>query len=234
MGRPWAPPRSHGRPATAVALAGAPPSGHRRLLRETAIAAGPCAPYVPRMGRRFDRRGGRAGGGASQRQLRVGELIRRALSDVLARGEIHDPDLSETSITVGEVRASPDLKVATAHVLPLGGRDADAAIEALRRNRHEIRRQVARQVTLKFSPELRFRIDDTFERLDAARRLFDDERVRRDVEVRDVESDAEDVLEPGDEAPWEDADWAPPEGWPGEDEAGPATDGGWEPGRGTR
>ena len=68
------------------------------------------------------------GPGPSQRQLRVGELIRRRLSEVLARGEIHDPDLNAMSITVGEVRASPDLKVATAYVLPLGGKDRDAAI----------------------------------------------------------------------------------------------------------
>ena len=163
------------------------------------------------MARRFDRRAERVdskGSGASQRQLRVGELIRRALSDVLARGEIHDPDLSEASITVGEVRASPDLKVATVHVLPLGGRDADGTIEALNRNRREIRRQLAREVTLKFSPELRFRIDDTFDRLDAARRLFADERVRRDVEAE------LDDAEGGAGAPWDDPGWEPPEGWP--------------------
>ena len=179
------------------------------------------------MARRFDNRGGReGGGGASQRQLRVGELIRRALSDVLARGEIHDPDLSETSITVGEVRASPDLKVATAHVLPLGGRGAEAAIEALRRNRHEIRRQVARQVSLKFAPELRFRVDDTFDRLDAARRLFEDETVRRDVE---------EGAEAHDGAPWDDdADWSPPDGWPEEGGDAPAAPGARGSGPGSR
>ena len=134
------------------------------------------------MARRFDRN---AGGGPSQRQLRVGELIRRRLSEVLARGEVHDPDLSGMSITVGEVQASADLKVATAHVLPLGGRGAEVLLEALHRNRHEIRRQVAKGVALKFSPELRFRIDDTFDRLDDARRLFSDDAVRRDVEGPD-------------------------------------------------
>ena len=147
----------------------------------------------------------------------MGELIRRALSDVLARGEIHDPDLSESSITVGEVRASPDLKVATVHVLPLGGRDADGLIEALTRNRHEIRRQLARQVTLKFSPELRFRVDDTFDRLDAARRLFADETVRRDVEGPLDEGEEDD-----DAAPWDDPDWEPPEGWPEAEADGPS------------
>ena len=146
----------------------------------------------------------------SQRQLRVGELIRRALSELLARGDVHDPDLSETSITVGEVRASPDLKVATVHVLPLGGAGAEATIEALERNRHEIRRRVARAVSLKFSPELRFRVDDTFDRLDGARRLFAQEAVRRDVEAADEEH--------ADEPP---EDW-PPEGWH-PDDAAPAT-----------
>ncbi len=122
------------------------------------------------------------GSGPSQRQLRVGELIRRTLSEVLQRGDIHDPDLNAMSITVGEVRASPDLKVATAFVLPLGGGNREAAIAALARNKHELRRHVARALTLKFAPDLRFRIDDTFDRLDDARRIFSDERVRRDVE----------------------------------------------------
>ena len=95
------------------------------------------------------------GQGASQRQLRVGELIRRTLSELLMRGEVHDPDLNRVSITVGEVRMTPDLRVATAFVLPLGGGDREAALEAMRRNRHELRRAVNKALTLKFSPELR-------------------------------------------------------------------------------
>ena len=156
------------------------------------------------MSRRNDRNGARGGGGPSQRQLRVGELIRRALSELLARGDVHDPALSEASLTVGEVRASPDLKVATVHVMPLGGGGAEDVIEALTRNRHELRRRVARAVALKFAPELRFRVDDTFDRLDAARRLFADETVRRDVEA-----EPDEAWEPGDDVP---EDW-PPEGW---------------------
>lgn len=145
-----------------------------------------------RMARRTDRHGGGGGhGGPSQRQLRVGELIRRALSETLARGDVHDPALSETSITVGEVRTSPDLKVATVHVLPLGGAGAEAALEALNRNRPELRRRVARAVALKFAPELRFRLDDTFDRLDAARRLFEQEAVRRDVEGEEEDASEE-------------------------------------------
>ncbi|MEM8958624.1 MAG: 30S ribosome-binding factor RbfA [Pseudomonadota bacterium] len=122
------------------------------------------------------------GPGPSQRQLRVGELIRRTLSDVLARGMVHDPDLNALSITVGEVRTSPDLRVATAFVLPLGGDGAPEALEALRRNRHELRRAVSKAVKLKFSPELRFVLDDTFDRMDETRRLFAQDSVRRDLE----------------------------------------------------
>lgn len=129
------------------------------------------------------------GAGPSQRQLRVGELIRRTLSDVLQRGDIHDPDLSRMSITVGEVRTTPDLKIATAYVLPLGGRDAAVALAALRRNQGELRHLVSRALTLKFAPELRFELDETFDRLDETRRMFADERVRRDVERPDRDDD---------------------------------------------
>ncbi|MGR3289890.1 MAG: 30S ribosome-binding factor RbfA [Paracoccaceae bacterium] len=122
-----------------------------------------------------------AGGGPSQRQLRVGELIRRTLSQVLARGDIHDPDLNRMSITVGEVRASRDLRVATAYVLPLGGENKDEAIEALTRNRYELRRVVAKAVALKYSPELRFVIDETFDQMDKTSKLLARDDVRRDL-----------------------------------------------------
>ncbi len=120
--------------------------------------------------------------GPSQRQLRVGELIRRTLSDVLIRGDIHDPDLNRMSITVGEVRTSPDLRVATAYILPLGGRGREEALAALRKNRNELRRAVSKELTLKFSPEIKFAIDETFDRLDDTRRLFEQENVRRDLD----------------------------------------------------
>ncbi|MGR3483770.1 MAG: 30S ribosome-binding factor RbfA [Paracoccaceae bacterium] len=125
------------------------------------------------------------GDGPSQRQLRVGELIRRALSDTLARGDVHDDDLQRVSITVGEVRSSPDLKVATAYVLPLGGGDADAIVKALARNAGELRRAVAKSTTLKFAPELRFRVDRTFDRMDATRSMLSQDRVARDLEAGD-------------------------------------------------
>lgn len=125
----------------------------------------------------------------SQRQLRVGEQIRRSLSEVLARGDVHDPELNAMSITVGEVRTSPDLKTATAYVLPLGGRDAEAALAALRRNRAELRRAVTKKLALKFSPELRFALDQTFDRMDDTRRMFAQDAVRRDLEAPESDAD---------------------------------------------
>ncbi len=125
------------------------------------------------------------GEGPSQRQLRVGELIRRTLSDLLNRAEIHDPDLNRMSITVGEVRCSPDLKVATAYVMPLmGSVPVEDAIAALARNRAELRHRVGTQLTLKYTPDLRFRPDETFDRLDETRRLFSDPAVKRDLDAR--------------------------------------------------
>jgi len=122
------------------------------------------------------------GHGPSQRQLRVGELIRRTLSEVLSRGDLHDPDLAGVSITVSEVRTSPDLRVATADVMPLGGRGAQEALAALRRNKGELRRAINKGLTLKFSPELRFVIDETFDQMDDTRRMLSQDNVRRDIE----------------------------------------------------
>ncbi|MEL7206315.1 MAG: 30S ribosome-binding factor RbfA [Pseudomonadota bacterium] len=122
------------------------------------------------------------GPGPSQRQLRVGELIRRTLSEVLARGDVHDPDLNRLSVTVGEVRTSPDLKVATAYVLPLGGEGREDVIGLLAKNKSELRRIIGKKLALKFAPDLRFRIDETFDQLDETRRLFAQETVRRDIE----------------------------------------------------
>ena len=121
------------------------------------------------------------GPGPSQRQLRVGELIRRTLSEVLMRGDIHDPDLNRLSVTVGEVRTSPDLKVATAYVLPLGGKGQDEIIDLLARNKSELRRIIGKKLELKYAPDLRFRLDETFDQMDETRRLFSQDDVRRDL-----------------------------------------------------
>ena len=115
-------------------------------------------------------------------QLRVGELIRRTLSDVLMRGEHHEPGLEGVSVTVGEVRCSPDLKVATVYVMPLGGGERDAVLEALEHAKGELRHRLMKEIRLKYAPELRFRIDETFDKMDETRRMLAEERVRRDVE----------------------------------------------------
>ncbi|RTL90142.1 30S ribosome-binding factor RbfA [Ancylobacter aquaticus] len=122
-----------------------------------------------------------SGGGPSQRQLRVGELVRHALSDILSRGDLPDPALTRVVITVPEVRMSPDLKIATCYVMPLGGKDAKAAIAALATNAKPLRGEIGRRLALKSIPELRFRIDTSFEegsRIDALLRL---PQVQRDL-----------------------------------------------------
>lgn len=114
--------------------------------------------------------------------MRVGELIRRTLSDVLNQGDIHDPDLNRMSITVSEVKTSPDLKIATAYVLPLGGKNRPEAIAALARNKSELRRALSKDTALKFTPDLRFLIDETFDRMDETRELFARDDVRQDLD----------------------------------------------------
>ena len=129
------------------------------------------------------------GTGPSQRQLRVGELIRRTLADLLNRAEIHDPDLNRMSITVGEVSCSPDLKVATVYVMPLMGSVPVAdAIAALARNKFERRHRLAKELTLRYAPDLRFRPDETFDRLDETRRMFSDPVVQRDLDKPDEDA----------------------------------------------
>ena len=126
----------------------------------------------------------KSGGAAppSQRQLRVGELIRHKLAEMLARGEIHDDVVAGHVKTVPEVRLSPDLKLATAYIVPLGGADTDAVIEALNRNKRFIRGELAHAVNLKFAPDIRFRRDETFEEASRIDALLASPKVRQDVE----------------------------------------------------
>jgi ribosome-binding factor A len=119
--------------------------------------------------------------GPSQRQLRVGELVRHALAEMLSRGEIHDDVIASHVVTVSEVRMSPDLKLATIYIMPLGGKDLAPVLEALGRNRKYIRGEVAHAVNLKFAPEVRFLADDTF---DEARRI--DEILRSPKVAQDL------------------------------------------------
>lgn len=140
-----------------------------------------------------------AAAGPTQRQSRVAELVRHALADVLARGDVPDPVLAKHVVTIPEVRMSPDLKLATAYVMPLGGRDEAEVLAALDRARKHLRGEVARRVNLKFAPELRFRRDESFDEAARIDALLRSEPVRRDVEAAggdeddDFETDAAEV-----------------------------------------
>ncbi|MFV0368410.1 MAG: 30S ribosome-binding factor RbfA [Hyphomicrobiaceae bacterium] len=120
--------------------------------------------------------------GPTQRQLRVGESVRHALAGLLSRGEIHDDVIQSHVITVTEVRMSPDLKLATAYIMPLGGADMAPVLAALEKNRKYIRTEVAHAVELKYAPDLRFREDETFEEAMRIERLLHSPKVRRDIE----------------------------------------------------
>ncbi|MCX5513784.1 30S ribosome-binding factor RbfA [Kaistia algarum] len=131
-------------------------------------------------------------GTPGQRQLRVGELVRHALSEILARGELREPALEGVIVTVPEVRLSPDLKVATAYVMPLGGQNAEGVVAALELHRKFLRGEVARRVNMKFAADLRFRVDTSFaegSRIDAL--LRSDPIVRHDIEAAKPESDSD-------------------------------------------
>jgi len=120
--------------------------------------------------------------GGSQRQLRVGELVRHAIAELLVRGEVHDPVIEGHLITVPEVRMSPDLRLATVYIMPLAGRDADEVVEAFERNKKFLRGEVAHSINLKFAPDLRFRIDDRFEEAERIDRLLRSPEVKRDLQ----------------------------------------------------
>jgi ribosome-binding factor A len=119
--------------------------------------------------------------GDSQRQLRVGELIRHELAAMLSRGDIHDPVVEAHMITVPEVHMSPDLRLATIYIMPLGGRDEKDVLDALDRNKRYVRGEIARRVNLKFAPEIRFRIDERFDEAERIEKLLRTPQVQRDL-----------------------------------------------------
>ena len=127
-------------------------------------------------------RGG-GGTGATQRQLRVGELVRHAVEDILSQGGVHDPALEGHIITVPEVRMSPDLKLATIYVMPLGGRGIEDVIAALDRNKKFLRGEVAHRVNLKFAPDLRFRVDERFDEAERIEKLLRTPAVQKDLKT---------------------------------------------------
>jgi ribosome-binding factor A len=124
-------------------------------------------------------------GGQSQRQLRVGELIRHAVSEMLARGEVHDPVFESHWITVPQVQMTADLRLATIYVIPLGGRDAEPVLAALERNKRYLRGEIARRINLKFAPDIRFRFDERFDEAERIEKLLRTPAVRRDLQKKD-------------------------------------------------
>ena len=120
--------------------------------------------------------------GPSQRALRAGELVRHALVEILARGDVHDPVIEAHRITVPLVRMSPDLRLATVYVMPLGGEHEKDVLAALDRNKRYLRSEIAQRVNLKFAPDIRFRIDEGFDEADRIERLLRSPQVRRDLD----------------------------------------------------
>ena len=119
--------------------------------------------------------------GGSQRQLRVGELVRHALADMLARGDVHDPVIEAHMITIPEVQVTADLRLATIYVMPMGGRDADDVVAAFERHKKYVRAEIAHRINLKFAPEIRFRVDDRFAEAERIDKLLRSPDVKRDL-----------------------------------------------------
>jgi ribosome-binding factor A len=130
--------------------------------------------------------------GPSQRQLRVGEMLRHALAELLRRDEIRDPDLLGVSVTVTQVKPSPDMRHATAFVEPLGGKNAKAVVDALNRHKGFIRGEIGHQIALKFTPDFRFVEDTSFAEAERIETLLKSTRVARDIAPPPAESDEED------------------------------------------
>jgi len=134
------------------------------------------------MSRDHHRDSGRDSGSVpTQRALRAGEVIRHAIAEILARGEVHDPVIEGHLITVPEVRMTADLKLATIYVMPLGGRDGKEVLAALERNKRYLRGEVAHRINLKFAPDVRFLIDDRFEEAERIEKLLRTPAVQRDL-----------------------------------------------------
>lgn len=116
--------------------------------------------------------------------LRVGEMIRHKLAELLVRGDVHDDVLASHVVSITEVRISPDLKLATAYVMPLGGKDTQAVIAALEKHKKFIRAEIAHALNLKYAPDIRFREDETFDEVSRIDQLLHSDKVRRDVEKK--------------------------------------------------
>src|SRR5450830_2153103 len=124
-------------------------------------------------------------GGGSQRQLRVGELVRHAIAEMLTRGDVHDPVIEGHLISVPEVRMTPDLRLATIYIMPLAGRDADEVLAAFERHKKFLRGEIGHRVNLKFAPDIRFRVDERFEEAERIDKLLRSPAIKRDLEHKD-------------------------------------------------
>jgi ribosome-binding factor A len=129
------------------------------------------------------------GGEPSQRMLRVAELIRHSMADLLTRGTINDPVLEGHVVTVPRVKMSPDLKLASVYVMPLGGKAANDVIAALDRHKKYLRTEIAHRINLKFAPEIRFKIDDSFDNVAKIDALLNSEKVKQDLQTRQPAED---------------------------------------------
>jgi ribosome-binding factor A len=125
--------------------------------------------------------------GGSQRQLRIGELVRHAIAEMLVRGDVHDPVIEGHLITVPEVRMSADLRLATIYIMPMGGRDAEQVVAAFERHKKFVRAEIAHRVNLKFAPDIRFRIDERFAEAERINKLLHLPEVARDLKKNDDE-----------------------------------------------
>jgi ribosome-binding factor A len=155
------------------------------------MRTGAAAGFPKLLGLNMSRSHHAQGSEPSQRMLRVAELIRHSTAQILARGEISDPVLEKHVVTVARVKMSPDLKLATVYVMPLGGADEPEVVVALERHKKFLRGELAHMINLKFAPELRFRIDDSFDNVTRIDALLNSEKVRRDLQSHEDETSGE-------------------------------------------
>jgi ribosome-binding factor A len=127
--------------------------------------------------------------GPSQRQLRVGEMLRHALSEILTRGDIRDPDLDGVSVTVTQVKPSPDMRYATVYCEPLGGENAKQIVAALTRHKGFLRGEMGKRIAIKFTPELRFVEDESFAEAQKIEDILKSPEVQRDLNAPDFDEE---------------------------------------------
>jgi len=139
--------------------------------------------------RRAKHGGSDSRGGPTQRQLRVGEMLRHALAEILNRNEIRDPDLDGVSVTITQIKPSPDMRYATVYCEPLGGENAKAIIAALNKHKGFLRGEMGHRIAIKFTPELRFVEDESFAEALKIENILRSPEVQRDLSAPDDEDE---------------------------------------------